>query len=474
MFVGGGAGDRGRCRVFAIALDLPAHGASPLAHLPRAAVAAARNAGDDLLWGDSGLDVDRVTRVTTVVTSGKPGADDFAAAGDDTIDAGASRDIAFGDHGEITQVGGAANVLAPSGAVALAATTSHGVGGGDTITASGAGENLLFGGTGADRVTGGDDADVILGDIAGRQPRRRRRVGPRRRARHERRGRGFARGRRGQRPDPRPGRRRLDRRRRGQRRPHRRQRHRPPRRPRLLEHDLRFRFGLWTGALYDAAGNIPHGRTRPRRHVRRPARRRASPSRSSSTTPPRRPTTAGATTPAAGDAGNDVVFGQLGDDTLAGGTGDDYVEGNGGNDSIRGGIGQDDLVGGSSDRFGPRRPASCADGRNEIFGGDGSKTGRGKPATWQTAATPTTPTRSSATTATSRRSSTRPPGSSSPLTTTTTPAPRGSTRAWWNCSTTPRAWPARPTSAAPTASTARTATMASGHDRQRHAVRRRQ
>ncbi len=157
-----------------------------------------------------------------------------------------------------------------------------------------------------------------------------------------------------------------------------------------------------------------------------------------------------------------MVFGQLGDDTLAGGTGDDYVEGNGGNDSIRGGLGQDDLVGGSSDHASASTtPGQRADGRDEIFGGDGSKTGRDEAGDLTTGGH-----------ANDADTILGDNGNISKVVNATTGAfvtynydnyaGTAGQPAWSNCSTTPRAWPARPTSAASTASTARTATMASG------------
>lgn len=111
----------------------------------------------------------------------------------------------------------------------------------------------------------------------------------------------------------------------------------------------------------------------------------------------------------AGNADNDILFGQLGEDVLAGdgsvddadpglpgptsmltttdaglpdtgGTlyfnvfeshddGDDYIEGNGGSDLIYGGLGQDDIIGGSSDMFGLDTPAKRPDTGDIIYGG---------------------------------------------------------------------------------------------------------
>jgi Ca2+-binding RTX toxin-like protein len=110
----------------------------------------------------------------------------------------------------------------------------------------------------------------------------------------------------------------------------------------------------------------------------------------------------------AGGGGDDLVLGGLGDDVLQGdGTtapreggktvgaartadgdlvvvspaaaatdGDDRVEGGGGADVLFGGGGQDDLIGGSSSLFGLTSAAQRPDGRDLIFGGDGTRIGR--------------------------------------------------------------------------------------------------
>jgi Ca2+-binding RTX toxin-like protein len=100
----------------------------------------------------------------------------------------------------------------------------------------------------------------------------------------------------------------------------------------------------------------------------------------------------------AGGAGDDMIFGQLGNDALqgdgstslnvwagnasaedfagAGSDGDDYIEGNGGNDLIFGDLGQDDLIGGSSDLYSLATRDLRPDGRDRIFGGAGTRTGR--------------------------------------------------------------------------------------------------
>ncbi|MEH6588207.1 MAG: LEPR-XLL domain-containing protein [Halioglobus sp.] len=74
-----------------------------------------------------------------------------------------------------------------------------------------------------------------------------------------------------------------------------------------------------------------------------------------------------------GQGGDDFIFGQLGNDNIKGKGGDDYVEGNGGNDTIRGDWGQDVLIGGSSDLFGLNEN-SRIDGSDLIYGGSGNKT----------------------------------------------------------------------------------------------------
>ncbi|MCA1683511.1 MAG: hypothetical protein LC708_00005, partial [Actinobacteria bacterium] len=122
----------------------------------------------------------------------------------------------------------------------------------------------------------------------------------------------------------------------------------------------------------------------------------------------------------AGSQGHDVILGQLGDDVVQGdggvelafagtshagasrtpdgctGTvcdlvgdldlvasfeattdGEDYVEGGGGNDVIFGGLGQDDLVGGSSSFFSLTTPDRRPDGDDLVFGGAGTRAGRG-------------------------------------------------------------------------------------------------
>lgn len=49
-----------------------------------------------------------------------------------------------------------------------------------------------------------------------------------------------------------------------------------------------------------------------------------------------------------GGGGHDLLFGQAGNDTVSGGLDDDYLEGNVGNDTLHGDGGEDDLVGGGS------------------------------------------------------------------------------------------------------------------------------
>ena len=78
--------------------------------------------------------------------------------------------------------------------------------------------------------------------------------------------------------------------------------------------------------------------------------------------------------------GNDLAFGQMGNDSIWAGAGDDYVEGGGGNDLIFGGAGQDILIGGSSDLFGYTTPTQRAlDGTDTIYGDDGTGTGINDP-----------------------------------------------------------------------------------------------
>ena len=105
----------------------------------------------------------------------------------------------------------------------------------------------------------------------------------------------------------------------------------------------------------------------------------------------------------AGGAGNDVIFGQLGDDVIQGDgsidipahayrdaaghlvvttsvladtDGDDYIEGGGGNDVVFGNGGSDDIIGGSSALFSLTTMKSRPDGRDLLFGGAGTLTGR--------------------------------------------------------------------------------------------------
>jgi len=102
----------------------------------------------------------------------------------------------------------------------------------------------------------------------------------------------------------------------------------------------------------------------------------------------------------AGDADDDMIFGQLGNDTLHGDGqivetdgaytlgsltevigdsnigGDDYIEGNGGDDTIYGGLEQDDIIGGSSTLFGLATPDQRPDGSDTIYGGNGDMLAR--------------------------------------------------------------------------------------------------
>ncbi len=121
------------------------------------------NSGDDVVFGDSGFDVNLATGKVTVVTSGKPGLDNFDNPGNDTITDGTGTDVIFGDHGAITQVGGTLNVWTPGDTIQTAETTNELLGGTDNITA-GDGRKFIFGGFGADTVTSGSGNDVILGD----------------------------------------------------------------------------------------------------------------------------------------------------------------------------------------------------------------------------------------------------------------------------------------------------------------------
>src|SRR5262249_4156450 len=119
----------------------------------------------DQIYGDSGINVDVISRVLsfpTVNASAAPNADGLVA-GQDYIDGGAGADIIFGDHGIITQAVPDPHRILYSGPITQIRTTQPGNGAADTII-GGTGSNRIFGGGGSDVITAGDDPNIIFGD----------------------------------------------------------------------------------------------------------------------------------------------------------------------------------------------------------------------------------------------------------------------------------------------------------------------
>jgi Ca2+-binding RTX toxin-like protein len=134
----------------------------------------AGGAGNDLILGDSRLIVDRLTRISTIITSGLSDSDQ---AGKDTINPGAGFNIVFGDHGTVTPVNGTSGIFAENAVFGSANTVRPTIGNDDTISAFASanaaftglpavadGEDLIFGGAGKDRIDSGDGRDWIIGD----------------------------------------------------------------------------------------------------------------------------------------------------------------------------------------------------------------------------------------------------------------------------------------------------------------------
>lgn len=131
-------------------------------------------AGDDLLFGDSRLGTDRLTRLSTIITSGLPDSD---LAGSDIINPGAGFNVAFGDHGLVGQNNAPAGTFGPGGFITTAVTVRPSVGAPDVVSAFAAaspefaglptvadGSDLVFGGAGRDTLNTGDGNDWVVGD----------------------------------------------------------------------------------------------------------------------------------------------------------------------------------------------------------------------------------------------------------------------------------------------------------------------
>lgn len=131
-------------------------------------------AGDDVIIGDSRLIVDRLTRITTIITSGLADSDQ---AGSDTINPGSGFNIVFGDHGLVAKDFGSAGTFGESGVFTSAVTVRPTIGAADTISALSSanpefagqpananGTDLIFGGAGGDTINSGDGSDWVIGD----------------------------------------------------------------------------------------------------------------------------------------------------------------------------------------------------------------------------------------------------------------------------------------------------------------------
>jgi Ca2+-binding RTX toxin-like protein len=126
--------------------------------------------GNDSLFGDNG----RITfnaaginvRIETLDLVSRTGGNDritalngiknvFGGVGDDAIRVGTGDDNLFGDNGLL--------LFTNTGGLTYAATTDHGLGGGDTIVA-GHGNNIIFGGVAGDSISTGSGNNAALGD----------------------------------------------------------------------------------------------------------------------------------------------------------------------------------------------------------------------------------------------------------------------------------------------------------------------
>lgn len=144
--------------------------------------------GNNLIIGDSRFIVDRLTRTTTIITSGLSDSD---LPGNDTINPGGGEgggggggrgggfNIVFGDHGLVAQDFNPAGTFAQFGFFTSALTVRPTIGGADTISARASAHpqfaglpslsranDLIFGGAGADTIDSGDGNDWIIGDHA--------------------------------------------------------------------------------------------------------------------------------------------------------------------------------------------------------------------------------------------------------------------------------------------------------------------
>ena len=119
---------------------------------------------NDLPFGGLALTLGRVfttddpTGARDTITTGSGSDVVLGGAGGDAITLGSGTNLVFGDNGEID--------WAPQphmDEIALARSTSTGIGGDDTIL-TGDGNNLIVGGFGTDTISGGSTSNVILGD----------------------------------------------------------------------------------------------------------------------------------------------------------------------------------------------------------------------------------------------------------------------------------------------------------------------
>ena len=121
--------------------------------------------GDDLIYGDSQLNVD-TTQFVEDQLNGTTGAVVEVVVGQqgtgDTLHGGGGNDVIFGDHGAVTQTGDT-NLMETTGSLTDIRTTSLPEGGADTIS-GGQGHDILFGGTDGDTVRGDAGSDLIFGD----------------------------------------------------------------------------------------------------------------------------------------------------------------------------------------------------------------------------------------------------------------------------------------------------------------------